>query len=208
MSFYNRGYGGLVRFPGLGSLVRFPGLGGFGDVDEATEAVRLAQVKVDKAQADLNKQKKLIKFTEDALRKCTAGPTAVAFLTAGASVAVCVAEQETALGQRRGVLGQFELILSEAKDELKAAKAALAQAKSVPVEEESIPDPIAVTNNGGGGGPRITSTAKTSTSGSGGMFSNPLMIAVVAVPVLGGIAWMLTRKKSSVAGYRRRRNRR
>lgn len=195
-----------MRFPGLGRY------GAFGDVDEAQAAVDAAQLKVSKAQADVNKQKKLITFTQDALRQCTAGPTAVAFLTAGASVAVCVAEQETALGQRKGVLGQFDLILSSAKDELKDALTALAQAKAqareVPPEEEPVITTTHVDSSGNTVTVPHTSTSSSAKGGSGGMFSNPMMIAAVAVPVLGVLAYVMTRRKSAVAGYGRRRSRR
>ena len=202
MSFYNRGYSGLVRFPGLGRY------GAFGDVSEAEEAVRVAEAKVAKATADLNKQKKLVAFTQNALRECTARPTAVAFLTAGASIAVCVAEQETALGQRKGVLGQFELILSEAREELKAAKAALAAARIQ--EQEAPPEELPeVTPTGGGPGPGPTGgprpAPKSIASSAGGLFDSPLKIAMVTLPVLGGLAYVMMRKPARVASYRRYR---
>ncbi len=212
LSFYSRGYGGLVRFPGLG---------GFGDAAAAQEMVSIAQEAVNAAtdklkrlQTERANQVKLIDFTIQAQKDCTdpgkdAGKTAAAFFTAGASVAVCLAEQSTALGQRRGVLGQLDLQIGTLKSELQIAKDALKRAKEQAVIVESLPPEEVFVPTAGGGS--ISAGAGGSSSGSSGggggiksMLTNPLVLGGGALVVILG-AFMLTRKSSSVAGYRRRR---
>ncbi len=177
MSFYNRGYGGLVRFPGLGRY------GAFGDVTEAQDAVNAANAKLKKIQLDRANQLKLIAFTQKALNDCLQ-PSAGAIFTAGVSVAICVAEQETALGQRKGQLGQIDLQLNTAKGELAAAKQALIDARAV--AESAPPEDASLPSSGGGGGsisPTGSSSSFLSSGGGKSLLSNPL--------VLGGGALVL-----------------
>ncbi len=211
MSFYSRGYRGLVRFPGLG---------GFGDAVEAQdlisvaqEAVNVATDKLKRLQTERANQVKLIDFTVQAQKDCTdpgkdAGKTAAAFFTAGGSVAVCLAEQSTALGQRRGVLGQIDLQIGTAKSELQIAKANLTRAKEQaaivaarPPEDNYVP-PVGGSTAGGA----IVADYSSSGSSGGSLLSNPLVLGGGALVVIIG-AYLLTRRPASVAGYRRRSRR-
>ncbi len=223
MSFYNRsgGLGGLVRFPGLNGLVRFPGLGrysrygAFGDVSDAQDALTKANAAVATLKAKIKAQVKLVAFSEKALKNCSeeAGNIIMGLATAGAGTLVCIAAQQTALGQRKGVLAAYENDLELAQAEVANAKIALAQAKAdalAPPIDDVVVDPVVVVDSNGTVTPRptvtSTSTAKASGAASGGgMFSNPLMLAAIGIPVVGGLLYVLTRRRSGpVAGYGRR----
>ncbi len=162
------------------------GYGRFGDVAEAQDAVAAAQAKVASITVERANQVKLIAFTKTALNKCS-DFSAAALFTAGASVAVCVAEQQTALGQREGQLAQIDLRLSTAKGELAAAQQALMAARN---QAASMPSDVVV-DTYGVGVPSTVGYSSGAMTGSGGgglmdMLSNPLVIGGgVAVLALG-----------------------
>jgi len=168
--------------------------GRFGDVVEAQDAVNAASAKVQSIQVERQNQVKLIAFTRTALNKCS-DFSAAALFTAGASVAVCVAEQQTALGQREGQLAQIDLRLNTAKGELAAAQALLSQARSQ-AANPSIDVPSSGSAGAGGSGSSYATSDGGLFGGGGSMFSNPLVIGG-GVLVLGIGAALLMRKKNA-----------
>jgi hypothetical protein len=201
MSFYNRSYGGLVRFPGLG---------GFGGVEEAQDALNAAQAKVRSLETKVASQKKLVAYTHLSIKQCTEGGIQIVgnFMSGGITAAACLVDQNNQLGQRNGLLVQFEADLDAAKAELANARAALTQAReaaaSAPPESTY---PTAGTPSGGGSGGSGGSGYTSSSMKKGGLLSNPLVLGGGAVVLLGVILLLTRKKSSSVAGYRRRNRR-
>lgn len=176
MSFYSRGYRGYHRY------------GAFGDVASAQEAVQAAQAKVADLQSKVKNQEQLIQFTYQAQKNCTDGDGWTIFsnvVSGGATAAVCLAEQTTALNQRKGVLGQLQLQLNTAKAELAQAQIAFSQAKS---QAASMPADVPVNQNAAGVDSMVgyTGTGSAMTIGGGGsLLSNPLVIGGGVLALLG-----------------------
>lgn len=179
---------------------RLAGFAAFGDVVSATEEVQAAQAKINSLNVQISNQKKLIDFTYQAQKNCAEGDAGTIvgnILTAGALAAVCMAEQTTALNQRKGVLGQLQLQLATAKGELTNANAALAQARAnaaAGITPEVVSEG---TPSAGGVSPVYGTSGSAMTAGGGGglleMISNPWVLGGAAV--LGaGLIFALSRK--------------
>ncbi len=199
MSFYSRGYGGLVRFPGLG---------GFGDVAEATDTLNAAKAKVNSLKAKVASQEKLIAATHVAIKLCTEGGSQIVgnILSGGVAAALCLADQNNQLGQRSGILVQFQAELDAAKADVQNAQEALNYAKEQaalpPEQRDALPY---VAPGVGASSEMVGSSSMVSSGGIGSMLSNPLVLAAGAGVVILG-AFLLTRRSGgAVAGYRRRR---
>lgn len=177
---------------------RLAGFAAFGDVASAQEEVQAAQAKINSLNVQIKNQKQLIQFTYQAQKNCAEGDAGTIIgniLTAGAAAAICMAEQTTALNQRKGVLGQLELQLATAKGELTNANAALAQARAnaaAGITPESVSEgtPAAV------GVSQVVGVSGGGAAGGGllDMLTNPWVLGGAAV--LGaGLIFAVTRKR-------------
>lgn len=181
--------------------------GSFGDVGEAKDALNAAKAKVEAAKVKVANQKKLVAYTQLSLKKCVEGEGQIVgnILSGGVSAAICIADQNNQLGQRNGILVQFEAELESAKAEVKNAQAALAQAQDAAAAPPTGEPTVEVVSTSGNSPPGAVSMSRQTSGASTILGMSPLVIAAVAVPVVGVILYALTRKKASVAGYRRRR---
>ncbi len=176
---------------GFYSARRYRGFRGFGDVAEAQDAVQIAQAKVAATQAKITAQKRLVSYTQVALKNCSENEGNIVgnILSGGVSAAICIADQTNQLGQRRGILVQFEGELDAARAELASARSALDQARSMPADVEVSPGVVHPGSTVG-----YVGSAQT---GSGGglmdLFSNPLVLGGAAIVGLGA-AFLVFRK--------------
>lgn len=182
--------------------IRYGGFGAFGDVVEAQEAVNIAQGKLNNLLTQEKAQQLLIDFTLRAQKNCNedGGNIVGGIFTLGASVAICLAEQTTALGQRRGQMGQIKVQIVQAKGDLMNAQAAFTAAKA---QAASAP-PADMTGTSGSidvGGGQVGSSSRAASSGGGSgrggissLLSNPLVLGGGAL-VFVGLGALLLRGK-------------